>query len=133
MCNAELRIISFGYGHPGTQPPKADLTLDVRDSLRDPHIRPEFRQLTGMDDAVREHLCTQLGVVAIIDMLDGLRLVAEPIARHAKAPVTVAFGCVGGRHRSVVLAELLAHAVRGRAGWAVEVEHRDLHRPVLKR
>lgn len=123
----DLHVYSFGYGHD--HPPAADIVVDVRDRFRDPHISPELRELTGRDREVVDKVLGTEGVAEYVDALVGL---VTAIASHHCGSVTVAVGCVGGRHRSVVIAELLAEAVR-EFGMTAEVEHLHVHLPVLER
>lgn len=117
-------ITSFGYGHGPA--PEADITLDVRKSLRNPHDDPNMRQLTGLDQAVHEHVLDTPGVWHLIRNLSA---VVEDLLDAAET-VHVAIGCVGGRHRSVAIAEEVAAQIR--RSMAVRVEHRDIDKPVLK-
>ncbi len=131
----QVTVISFGYGqvdddgHP-IAPPTAHATFDVRHHFKDPHVRPGLRTLTGADPAVIVAVTTTPGVERLV----------RSIAAAARAfldgpqpgPVTIAVGCVGGRHRSVVIADEVASRLRG-LGTPVTVTHRDMHRPVLCR
>lgn len=122
-------ITSFGYRHDA--PPPAAVTLDVRTLLRDPHVDPRFRRLTGHDPVVRAHVLSTPGAAGLL-IAAGL-LVAGllvDVAGPAGIRVDVAIGCAGGRHRSVALADLLAVELAGLGHRAV-VEHRDIGRPVL--
>lgn len=121
-----ITVVSFGYGH-GT-PPEADVTLDTRRLLRNPSADPRMRELTGLDDPVRLHVLDTPGAVRLVE--DTADLVSD-LHHLTGGPVTVAIGCVGGRHRSVALAEELAGVLR-RDGVKTEVEHRDVHRPVIQ-
>ncbi len=120
-----VRIISFGYGHGPA--PRADLTLDVRDSLHNPHHDPALRTMTGLDEQVAEHVRAMSGARSIIS---GAAVLASVQHQLGGRDVTVAFGCVGGRHRSVALAEDLAASLRRRR-IPVQVEHRDVAKPIL--
>jgi UPF0042 nucleotide-binding protein len=120
-----ITVISFGYLHGA--PPAADVVQDMR-PYRDPHVDPAMRQLTGTDPAVIKKVLDTPGVTGLIYQL---ALNAAAAAAGGSA-VTYAVGCAGGRHRSVVVANALAAALRVR-GLAVEVEHRDMHRPVVNR
>lgn len=131
MADVRLRVLSFGYGH-GPLPAevsRADITVDVRDWFRDPHIDPALRELTGRDQAVIDKVMATPGVRLFSDDLGGLaiRLLEQ---RHRTAVVAV--GCVGGRHRSVVIANRVA-TVAGWCGYLAEVEHLHVDRPVITR
>lgn len=118
-------VTSFGYRHAPA--PEADLTYDVRRLLHDPLQLPELRELTGLHDQVAEHLLNTPGAYALAT---AAAVTAHQLARDTGGPVHVAFGCAGGRHRSVALARMLAGALKLR-GHLVQVDHRDVHRPVL--
>jgi RNase adaptor protein for sRNA GlmZ degradation len=123
-----VTVTSFGYGH--SNPPEADLTVDARRLLRNPHHDPAMRYLTGLDAPVRDHVLATPGARNLIANIAAAAaaLLADTGARQ----VTLAVGCVGGRHRSVVLAASIADALRG-AGLSIRLEHRDVHRPVIQR
>lgn len=114
-----ITVMSFGYGHAPA--PEADLTVDLRNALYNPHHDPRMRELTGLDPEVREHVLATPGAHELIARL------AEQVRELArqKRQVTVAIGCSGGRHRSVVVAEEVAAAVGAAAA------HRDVTKPVL--
>jgi len=118
-----LTIVSFGYARGVSR--TADLMFDMR-FLDNPHWVPELRPLTGQDVLVRDHL---LGDPAWGDAMDRLEaLLTDWIPRYWKAGksyVTIAFGCTGGRHRSVCAAEEIAARLR-RAGFSPNLRHRDL-------
>ena len=121
-----LPVTFYSFGHKHGPPRDADLVLDVR-FLPNPHYEPELRPLTGLDPRVVEHVGRDGGLEElyerIVPLLDFLlpRFVAE-----GKAHLTVAIGCTGGRHRSVVIAEHLAAHYRDRDDCVVEVAHRDI-------
>lgn len=123
-----VRIVSFGYGHGDA--PDAHITLDLRAHFRDPHVRPEMREQTAAHRAVRRAV---LGTPGIKPLLAATVKAAQAYAKGPSAgALVIATGCVGGRHRSAVAAEALARRLR-RRGHTVDVEHRDLHRPVISR
>lgn len=125
-------ISSFGYGHRQT-PPRATITIDTRVLLRDPHIDPGLRELTGADDQVRRRVLSTPGAARLIAHLtDTVLTLLEDAGDPTGNRVDVAIGCTGGRHRSVVLADALAYMLSS-AGAGVEVLHLDVHRPVLAR
>jgi len=136
----EVLVTSFGYlhmAHLGGQPglhstPRADVLVDVREHLRDPHVDPAFRELTGHDTAVMERVLATPGASALIDALVAAAAALLTGARRTGRLVRVAIGCAGGRHRSVVIADAVA-ARLALAGWGTEAEHLHLHLPVVER
>lgn len=127
----QVVITSFGYGH--NPAPTADFTIDARRHLRNPHADPAMRQLTGLNTTVRKHVLNTPGARRLIDstalLVQGL---LNDTADARMRLVTVATGCVGGRHRSVALAEEIAVALRAN-GIGVEIEHRDVDKPVIQK
>lgn len=120
-----VTITSFGYGH-GT-PPAADLVMDLRGTLRNP-LHTDLRHLTGLDKTVHGYVLGTPGAIATIRALAAA--VEAWLGLTSGGPVRVAVGCGGGRHRSVVVAESVADLL-ATIGVAVDVEHRDITRPVL--
>lgn len=121
-----IKIVSFGYGHGPA--PEAEITLDVRRSLRNPHKDPAMRYRTALDKEVRAHVMATPGAVRLVtataDLAVGLL--------EAQEDVTVAIGCVGGRHRSAALAATLqTFLAMVREDVETTLEHRDLDKPVL--
>lgn len=117
------KIVSYGYLHGA--PPQATLNIDLRQQMRDPHIDPALREMTGLDWAV----VTKVLTTEDRGLLDAL--VESVIALGADA--VIALGCAGGRHRSVVLATALAMLLTYRLKRPVAVEHRDVTKPVVRR
>lgn len=122
-----ISIISFGYLHGDA--PQADIVEDVRHQLRDPHVDPALRQMNGFDAEVQEKVMGTTGAWALVDRLVGA---AKRRVDGGQEDVTVAIGCQGGRHRSVVLVEHLSEELVD-YGYTTYVEHRDIHRPVVER
>lgn len=123
-----VNIESFGYGHAPA--PEADITLDTRRRFRNPHADPAMREKTGLDPAVRQHVMDTPGVRDLVCTSADLALAladAGPLDR----PVTVAVGCVGGRHRSVAIADAIADRLT-RSGIEVTLNHRDVDKPVIQ-
>jgi RNase adapter protein RapZ len=117
-----LTLMSFGYARG--VPRDADLVFDMR-FLKNPHWVPELRPLTGLDPAVSAHVRSDPAFAPAFDSILGLlRLLLPGYAREGRAYLTVAFGCTGGRHRSVAVAEAAA-AELDEAGWGNAVVHRD--------
>ncbi|MEV8639075.1 RNase adapter RapZ [Streptosporangium sp. NPDC051023] len=125
---ADVVITSFGYGHAPA--PEADLTIDARRHLRNPHADPRMRELTGLDAIVRDHVLATPGAQQLIRHAAATAKDLLAVARQH--PVTVAVGCVGGRHRSTAIACEISEALRGQ-GIAVVVEHRDVAKPVIQK
>jgi len=118
-----LTISSFGFARG--MPPLADLVFDMR-FLDNPHWDPELRPLTGQDAAVGEHIARDPAFAeAFARIRDLLLLLLPRYAAQGKPYVHIAFGCTGGRHRSVHTAEAMAESLRA-AGFSPTVRHRNL-------
>jgi RNase adapter protein RapZ len=111
-------VESFSYKHG--VPPAGASVIDCR-RMRNPHFIPSLKPLDGRTDAVREYVKTDPACKPMID--DVVHRVM--LARDGGALPTIAFGCYGGKHRSVAMAELAARSLRD-AGCAVDVEHSAL-------
>lgn len=119
-------VISFGYKYG--LPLDADLVLDVR-FLPNPHWVDELRDLTGLDDDVRDYVLKQEVTADFLARTKDLFAVLLPgYEQEGRHFLTVAVGCTGGRHRSVVLAEEIAEFVRDK-GFGAKALHRDAERP----
>jgi UPF0042 nucleotide-binding protein len=120
-----LTVASFGFKYG--LPLDADVVLDVR-FLPNPHWVAELRPKTGQDPAVREYVLAQEGTNAFMQRVEALLEIALPgYVREGKHYLTVAIGCTGGRHRSVVLAEELGRWLAERS-FRVNLTHRDMER-----
>ena len=118
-------VTSFGYKHG--LPRDVDLVFDCR-FLPNPHWIDELRPLTGLDDAVAEHVLSQPTTADFLRRLDQLlELLLPAYVREGKSYLTIAFGCTGGRHRSVALAEEVGRRLEAR-GFRLNVSHRDVER-----
>src|SRR4051794_10898617 len=119
-----VTMLSFGFKHG--VPLDADLVFDAR-FLPNPHFVPELKALTGLDRSVvkfmDQHDVTGQFVQKLRDLL--AFLVPQYVA-EGKAYLTIAIGCTGGRHRSVMLAETLAEPLGALEGVRVRVRHRDI-------
>jgi UPF0042 nucleotide-binding protein len=126
----QVVITSFGYLHAAG--PEAHVTLDLRDLLRDPHVSPAMREMTGLDAAVRASVLRQPGADTLLSTTAALATtLVHQLDPHSKIAF-VAVGCAGGRHRSVVVANELANTLAA-ANFTVELIHRDILRPVVHR
>jgi UPF0042 nucleotide-binding protein len=118
-----VSVLSFGYKYG--IPPEADLVFDVR-FLANPNFVPELRRLTGADEAVVRYLKQQPETEAFLRrVLSLVRFVLPRHEREGRSYLTIAVGCTGGRHRSVMLANAVGAAVK-RRGHPVRVYHRDV-------
>ena len=118
-----VTVTSFGFARG--MPPAADLVFDMR-FLDNPHWQPDLRELTGQDEAVGEHIEADPAFPSSFAKIRDLILQLLPrYSVHGKRYVTIAFGCTGGRHRSVFTAEAMAKALR-EAGFSPTVRHRNL-------
>lgn len=118
-----LSVMSFGFARG--VPRNADLMFDMR-FLRNPHWDRLLKPMTGLDQAVGDYVAEDPAYADALHKIEDLLLTLLPrYASEGKAYVTVAFGCTGGRHRSVHVAERVARRLR-EAGFSPTVAHRDL-------
>jgi UPF0042 nucleotide-binding protein len=118
-----LTIMSFGFARG--LPRNADSVFDMR-FLRNPYWEDALREQTGLDAAVSDYIGGDEAYAEALDRIEGLLLALLPRYREeGKSYLTIAFGCTGGRHRSVHVAERVAARLRD-AGFSPTVEHRDL-------
>jgi UPF0042 nucleotide-binding protein len=118
-----LTLVSFGFGQGISR--TADLVFDMR-FLANPHWVDELRPLTGADKAVRDYIASDAAWADSMDRIEAL--LREWIPRYwaaGKTYLTIAFGCTGGRHRSVAAAVEMAERLRA-AGFTPNIRHRDL-------
>jgi UPF0042 nucleotide-binding protein len=121
-----MTVLSFGYKYG--LPMDADLVMDVR-FLPNPFWIPEFRDQTGLDPDVANYVLAQEGAGEFLTRYhDLLRLLGAGYRREGKRYVTLAIGCTGGKHRSVVLSEEIAARLTEEDNMTVKVVHRDLGR-----
>ncbi|QXC61715.1 RNase adapter RapZ [Aquihabitans sp. G128] len=119
----QVTVLSFGFKHG--LPADVDMVLDCR-FLPNPHWVDDLRPQTGQDEPVRDYVLGSELAHGFLDRLDGLLDVLLPAYQaEGKAYLTLAFGCTGGRHRSVAIAEEVARRMEGR-GLAPGVAHRDV-------
>ena len=121
----QISVVSFGYKHG--LPLDVDLVFDVR-FLPNPHWDENLRPMSGLDEPVRDFVMEQSLSVKFLDQLTGMLTLLLPAYKsEGKSYLTVAIGCTGGRHRSVVIAEQLKQ-------WLIQsshnprVTHRDISR-----
>jgi UPF0042 nucleotide-binding protein len=124
-AGVQVSLVSFGYKHG--LPRDADMVLDVR-FLPNPHWIDRLRPLAGTDVKVRSYVTSQHAYGEFMRRLRGLLDAVVPgYVSEGKSYLTIAVGCTGGKHRSVVVADELAQYFRKR-GHNVTVEHRDMTR-----
>jgi UPF0042 nucleotide-binding protein len=118
-----VNLVSFGYKHG--VPVDADLVFDVR-CLPNPHFVEDLRELTGRDAAVVRYMRKHAATREFIDRLAAFLEFALPqYVQEGKSYLTVAIGCTGGRHRSVMMAEALKKSLGKVKGVRLRVKHRD--------
>ena len=123
--NLMVSFVSFGYKNG--VPLEADLVFDVR-FLPNPHFVPEFRPLTGKHPKVARYIRQFPQTEEFLDKTTDLLLFLLPhYIQEGKSYLTVAFGCTGGQHRSVMIAEEIRKRL-AKAGYRVKNTHRDLPR-----
>jgi RNase adapter protein RapZ len=121
-----IQLISFGYKFG--VPLEADLVFDVR-FMQNPFYVEGLRQQSGLTDAVRSYVLEQPLATQFLDSLRGFLEFAVPAyISEGKSRLTIAIGCTGGYHRSIVMAEELAAWLRERGFGPVAVFHRELDR-----
>ena len=121
-----IQLISFGYKYG--LPLEADLVFDVR-FMTNPYYVPELRRQSGLTDPVREYVLGQAVAGTFLDMIkDFLALAVPAYISEGKSRLTIAIGCTGGFHRSIVVAEELATWLREKDFGPVAVFHRELER-----
>jgi len=118
-----LNLLSFGFKHGA--PTEADLVFDVR-FLPNPHFVDRLRDLTGRDARVvrfmKQHKVTQDFINRLTEFL---RFTLPHYVTEGKSYLTVAIGCTGGQHRSVMIAEALKRTLEHTPGVRLRVKHRD--------
>src|SRR2546426_5189722 len=125
--NIMVSCVSFGFKHG--VPEDADLLFDVR-FLPNPHFVPEFRPLTGRHPKVARYIRSFPQTREFIDRISELLVYLLPhYIREGKSYLTIAFGCTGGHHRSVMITDQI-HKHLSDAGYRAKVTHRDLSKPV---
>lgn len=119
-----ILVSSVSFGFRQGVPEDADLIFDVR-FLPNPHFVPEFRPLTGRHPRVAKYIRSFPQTQEFISRISDLLVYLLPHYIHeGKSYLTIGFGCTGGQHRSVMIAEEVGKRLR-RAGYRVKVVHRD--------
>ena len=125
-----VQLVSFGYKYG--LPPAADLVFDVR-FMENPFYIEALRPLSGADAPVRDFVLGHPATRTFLDRLMPLLEFALPrYEEEKKARLTIAFGCTGGRHRSIAIADEVARRLGSSWRGDVVVEHRDRDRPDVR-
>jgi UPF0042 nucleotide-binding protein len=121
-----LQLVSFAYKHG--IPLEADVVFDVR-FMENPFYNDRLRPLNGLDPEVRAFVLDQPLTPRFLESVEGfLELTLPGYEAEGRSRLTVAFGCTGGQHRSIAIAEEVAARFRGKNAGAVTVWHRELER-----
>jgi UPF0042 nucleotide-binding protein len=122
-----LLVSCLSFGFKNGVPLDADIVFDVR-FLPNPHFVPEFRKKTGLDPKVAAYVRGFKQTREFLDRISDLMLYLLPhYVGEGKSYLTVAFGCTGGQHRSVMMAEEIGKRIK-KAGYQVKTLHRDIVR-----
>lgn len=123
---SQLTIMSFAFSRG--EPPDANLVFDMR-FLRNPHWQEHLRPMSGLDEPVGDYIAGDAVYDEAMSRIEAALLTLLPLyLADGKPFVRVAFGCTGGRHRSVHVAERIAERLRA-AGFSPNLDHRDLAAP----
>ncbi len=118
-----VNIISFGFKNG--LPLDADLVFDVR-FLPNPYYESELRELSGCDQAVKDYIFGHKDSGDFVEkLIDMLTFLLPRYSDEGKAALTIAFGCTGGHHRSVAIAEEIGEKII-QLGYPVNIRHRDI-------
>ena len=122
---SQLRIYVTSFGYRYGLPPDSDLVFDVR-FLPNPNYIPRFKNLTGKNPAVARYIRSFPQTVEFITRISDLLIYLVPhYIREGKSYLTIAFGCTGGQHRSVMIADEIRD-ILVKAGFKAKVNHRDI-------
>ena len=118
-----VSVVSFGFKQG--VPEDSDLVFDVR-FLPNPHFIPEFKLLTGRHPKVAAYIRSFPQTLEFLRRISEMMIYLMPhYVREGKSYLTIAIGCTGGQHRSVMMSEELGKSLR-KAGYRVKVSHRDM-------
>ena len=124
---SQLLVSCLSFGFKNGVPLDADLVFDVR-FLPNPHFVPEFRKLTGRHPKVAKYVRDFPQTAEFLSRVTEMMLFLLPhYEKEGKSYLTIAFGCTGGQHRSVMMAEEMAKRL-GKDGYRVKAVHRDMPR-----
>jgi RNase adapter protein RapZ len=127
LAATQMLVSCLSFGFKNGVPLDADLVFDVR-FLPNPHFVPEFRKLTGRHPKVAKYVRDFPQTAEFLKKVTEMMLFLLPhYVKEGKSYLTIAFGCTGGQHRSVMMAEEMAKRL-GKAGFKVKAVHRDMPR-----
>lgn len=127
--DGRLTVSLHSFSYKRGVPRGIDMMFDCR-FLTNPHWEPALRPLTGREAAVQDHVAGDSRFAEFLDRVCEMILFLLPAyVEEGKSHLSVGFGCTGGQHRSVTLAEMVA-AVLAKAGWPVSIRHRELERRI---
>ncbi len=122
---SKIMVYVTSFGFRNGVPPDSDLVFDVR-FLPNPNYIPKFKHLTGKNLAVARYIRSFPQTAEFTSRISDLLVYLLPhYIREGKSYLTIAFGCTGGHHRSVMMADEIARNL-GKAGYHVKVTHRDI-------
>jgi UPF0042 nucleotide-binding protein len=125
--SARLAVSVQSFSYKRGVPRGVDMIFDCR-FLRNPHWVQALRELDGRDGAVVEHIATDPRFLEFVQKVTDMVLFLLPAQLdEGKAHLAIGFGCTGGQHRSVAVAEILGKHL-AEAGWPVAIRHRELER-----
>ncbi|MCH2076793.1 MAG: RNase adapter RapZ [Rhodobacteraceae bacterium] len=128
----KLAVTMHSFSYKRGLPRGIDMVFDCR-FLRNPYWSPELRHLSGVSKKVQDYVSQDARYVSFFEQVTALAELLLPAYREeGKAHLSIAFGCTGGRHRSVTMAEHVASALAHK-GWQVSIRHRELERTEASR
>ncbi|MDA8169501.1 MAG: RNase adapter RapZ [Nitrospiraceae bacterium] len=126
LTGAGFKIVLMSFGYKNGVPQSADLLFDAR-FLPNPFFVPELKELTGMDRPVMDFVSGNALTKEFVNKLEDLLFFLIPQYRkEGKSSLTIGIGCTGGRHRSPVIAEMLAEQLDKKLRLPITVVHRDI-------
>ncbi|MCZ0964017.1 RNase adapter RapZ [Paracoccus benzoatiresistens] len=127
--DGRLSVSLHSFSYKRGVPRGIDMMFDCR-FLTNPHWEPDLRPLTGRDSAVQDYVEADSRFAEFLDRVCQMILFLLPAyVDEGKSHLAVGFGCTGGQHRSVTLAEKVGLAL-AKAGWPVSIRHRELERRI---
>ena len=125
--NTRMAVSVHSFSYKRGMPRGVDMVFDCR-FLRNPHWEPVLQKLDGRDSNVAEYVEKEARYLEFFNKVSELVTMLLPaFTEEGKSHLSIAFGCTGGQHRSVAVAEKLANALAA-SGWQVSIRHRELER-----